>query len=304
MLQQKGKKKDGSVNGELKEAVSVVIPAYNEETSIALQVDAVHQIMKSTGRDYEVIVVNDGSTDETEKRVDTEKVKLISLPENRGYGAALKTGISEARNELIVMIDADGTYSCDAIPELLDSADGYDMVVGARVDGNINIPVLRRPAKWLLQKLASYLTGKAIPDLNSGLRVIRKPIVERYSRLLPSGFSFTSTITLACLCNDHPICYRPIPYHKRIGRSKIRPVDAYHFLLLIIRTIVYFNPLKVFLPLGALFFLGGLGKFIYDLFIGNLSESAVLGFVTSFLIWAVGLLSDQISKFGLGASSK
>jgi len=292
------------MNGELKEAVSVVIPAYNEEASIALQIDAVHQIMRSTGRDYEVIVVNDGSTDGTEKRVDKQRAKLISLPENRGYGAALKTGISEARNELIVMIDADGTYSCDAIPELLDNADGYDMVVGARIDGNINIPLLRRPAKWLLQKLASYLTGKAIPDLNSGLRVIRKPIVERYSRLLPSGFSFTSTITLACLCNNHPICYRPIPYHKRIGRSKIRPVDAYHFLLLIIRTIVYFNPLKVFLPLGLFFFCGGLGKLIYDVYIGNLSESAVLGFITAFLIWAVGLLSDQISKFGIGMGGR
>jgi glycosyltransferase involved in cell wall biosynthesis len=279
--------------------VSIVIPAYNEELSIASQIKAIHSIMRETKRAYEIIVVDDGSTDGTAREVAGQEARLVSVPRNRGYGATLKTGIARARSELIVITDADGTYPPSAIPALIEKADDYDMIVGARTSGKVQVPLVRKPAKWFLKTLASYLAGQKIADLNSGLRVMKKPIVTQFYNILPSGFSFTTTITLALLCNDYLIYYHPIEYHKRVGRSKIRPVDAYYFLLLILRTIVYFNPLKVFLPLGAVFFCGGLAKFIYDLFVGNLSESAVFAFLGAFIIWAIGLLSDQIAKFGL-----
>ena len=173
------------------------------------------------------------------------------------------------------------------------------MAVGARIGEHVAIPLARRPAKWFLGRLASYLAGRDIPDLNSGLRVMRKPLVKRFEHLLPSGFSFTTTITLASLCSGSLVRYSPIDYHERIGESKIRPTHAVEFLLLILRTIVYFNPLKVFLPAGGVFFVGGFAKFVYDLTLGNFSETALLGFLGAAILWAVGLLSDQISRIAL-----
>jgi glycosyltransferase involved in cell wall biosynthesis len=281
--------------------VSIVIPAFNEEESISYQIEALKRVADSHGIEYELIVVDDGSEDNTADKATDNGVRVLHHPENRGYGAALKTGIGASKYDTIVILDADGTYPAEAIPKLLEKADEYDMVVGARIDGNVHIPFARKPAKWFLTKLAVYLAGQSIPDLNSGLRVMKKSVIERFYSILPSGFSFTTTITLAFITNDYPIYYYPIEYRPRIGRSKIRPVDAYHFLLLILRTIVYFNPLKVFLPLGGMLFLMGLVKFVYDLFLGNLSESAVLGFLGAFIIWAIGLLSDQISRIGFGS---
>jgi glycosyltransferase involved in cell wall biosynthesis len=280
--------------------VSIIIPAYNEEKSISDQVAKVKAVMDKTDWRYNVIVVDDGSTDDTAEVAAELPVDLIRLPRNSGYGAALKTGTEAAAAEYIVFIDADGTYPADAIPALLSKMSEYDMAVGARIGENTHIPLVRKPAKWFLQKLASYLAGQNIPDLNSGLRVIKKPLLEKFSNILPSGFSLTTTITLALLCNNYFVYYHPIDYFKRVGESKIRPVEAYNFFLLILRTIVYFNPLKVFLPLGAVFFLAGSIKLIYDIFKDNLSESAVMGILSAFIIWAIGLLSDQISKLGIG----
>lgn len=283
--------------------VSVVIPAYNEEDSIVAQIRAIHGVMQKTEKSYEIIVVDDGSTDDTAKKVADEQARLLSLPQNRGYGAALKAGIKEAQSEIIVIIDSDRTYPCTAIPELLAKAHENDMVVGARIGKNVSIPLARRPAKWFLNVLANYLSGKHIPDLNSGLRVLKKSLVERYSHLLPSGFSFTTTITLAMLCNEHQVLYLPIDYYPRVGRSKIRPIHTYYFLMLIIRTIVYFNPLKVFLPLGGIFFFAGIAKFIYDIIQWNLSESLLMGMLCMLaagVIWSIGLLADLITKVGLG----
>lgn len=279
--------------------VSVILPAYNEEKAVGAQVAAIHDVFSRRETEYEVIVVDGGSEDRTAEEAVRASARVLRHPINRGYGAALKTGIRAARHATIVIIDADGTYPADAIPGLLADAEGYDMVVGARTGTSVRAPLVRRPAKWVLRTLASYLAGESIPDLNSGLRVVKKSVVEEFEYVLPSGFSFTTTITLALLCNDYLVCYHPIDYHDRVGESKIRPVDAYHFLLLIIRTIVYFNPLKVFLPLGAALFLAGVCKFVYDLFIGNLSESAVLAFLGASVIWAIGLLSDQIARVGL-----
>lgn len=295
--------KCNSINHMVSEVnVSIIIPTYNEEKSIAAQIKYVHSAMGQTDWNYEVIVVNDGSTDNTAERAAEQKVKLLSLPQNRGYGAALKAGIDKAHAELIVIIDADCTYPSTAIPVLLDKAHEYDMVVGARIGKNVNIPLVRKPSKWALNMLANFLSGKHIPDLNSGLRVLKKSVVKRFMYLLPSGFSFTTTITLALLCNDYQVLYHSVDYYRRHGRSKIRPTHSYHFLLLIIRTVICFNPLKVFLPLGGIFFIAGIVKFIYDITQRNLSESFLMGLLcmlTAGIIWSIGLLADLISRVGL-----
>jgi hypothetical protein len=170
------------------------------------------------------------------------------------------------------------------------------MVVGARTGDVVQVPFVRRPAKWFLNRLASYLAARDLPDINSGLRLMRKSLINRYEHLLPDGFSFTTTITLSSACNSHPLEYVPIDYHARLGQSKIRPRHAYDFTLLIVRTIVFFNPLKVFLPLGALMAVGALTKLVYDIWKDNLSESAVLGILGALIVWAVGLLADQNAR--------
>lgn len=278
------------------DAVSVVIPAFNEADHVAGQVTAVDEVLRTTGWDYEIIVVDDGSTDGTAAAAASAGVRVIRTRRNRGYGAALKRGIAAASFDWILITDADGTYPAAEIPTLLERGAQADMVVGARTGANVNIPLVRRPAKWFLRRLAGYLAGQQLPDLNSGLRLIRKDLIERYAYLLPSGFSFTTTITLAAACNEYVVEYVPIDYHARLGQSKIRPRHAYDFLLLILRTIVFFNPLKVFIPLGGILVLGGITKFIYDVFLDNLSESAVLLLLGAMIMWAVGLLADQNAR--------
>jgi hypothetical protein len=160
----------------------------------------------------------------------------------------LKLGVHAAKHPWILITDADGTYPTDAIPGLLARGEFNSMVVGARTGQTVKIPLVRRPAKAFLRWLASYLAGQRLPDINSGLRLMRKDLVRRYEHLLPDGFSFTTTITLAAACNSHPVEYIPINYLARLGESKIRPRHAYDFTLLILRTIVFFNPLKFSSP--------------------------------------------------------
>lgn len=282
----------------LEHEVSIVIPAYNEAPHVAAQIRDVARIMESTGWRYEIILVDDGSTDGTaERAAETGRgIVVLRHRRNRGYGAALKSGIAAARFDWILITDADGTYPSAAIPELLAVTPGSDMVVGARIGASVKIPVERRAAKTLLRWLASYLAGRKLPDINSGLRVMRKDLVTRYTHLLPSGFSFTTTITLASVCDDYHVEYVPIDYHARLGTSKIRPRHAYDFTILILRTIVVFNPLKVFIPAGALLALAGLAKFVYDVTRDNFSESAVLALLGALIVWSVGLLADQNAR--------
>jgi len=279
------------------EPFTVVIPAFNEEAGIQPVIRELQQGLADY--DFELIVVDDGSEDHTAELAREAGATVLSQPVNRGYGAALKTGIRKASHDNIVIIDADGTYPVEAIPSLVSGLTEYEMVVGARIGANISIPLIRKPAKRVLQWLASYLAGRKIPDLNSGLRAMRRDLVLQHAFLLPSGFSFTTTITLAALCRDHLVDYQKIDYRARVGKSKIRPHHAFDFLILILRTIVYFNPLKVFLPIGAVFIFTGVLKTIYDIWIGDLSESAIFAFLAGGLVWVVGLLSDQISRLGI-----
>ncbi len=284
---------------ELARAVSVVMPAFNEAEHVAAEIDAVTAALEGTGWQFEVIVVDDGSEDATAQRAADAGARVLRHRHNQGYGAALKRGVGAAEHDWILITDADGTYPAEEIPGLLARADRAEMVVGARTGDAVSVPLARRPAKWFLRRLASYLAGRKLPDLNSGLRLMRRDLVLRYEHLLPTGFSFTTTITLAAACNGHDVEYVPINYRRRLGESKIRPWHAYDFTLLILRTIVFFNPLKVFIPLGGLLAVGGLAKFVYDLTRNNLSESAVLAFLGALIIWAVGLLADQNARIAL-----
>lgn len=282
----------------LQREVSVIIPAYDEAAHVASQIRDVRDVMENSGWRYEIIVVDDGSTDGTGEQAAQADAgaSVLRHRRNRGYGTALKSGIHASRYDWILITDADGTYPSSAIPALLAAADGADMVVGARTGASVRIPVERRAAKSFLRWLASYLAGTDLPDINSGLRLMRKDLVARYEHLLPSGFSFTTTITLAAACNDHQVEYVPIDYHARLGKSKLRPRQAYDFTILILRTIVFFNPLKVFIPFGVILALAGLAKFAYDITLNNLSESAVLALLGALIVWSVGLLADQNAR--------
>jgi len=283
-----------------KKQVSVIIPAYNEEEGIAASLDNLLATMKSTDLEFEVIVVDDGSKDKTVEAVskfDAKDVRLIRHEENRGYGAALKTGIEQAKYNLIAITDADGTYPVNCLPELVGwMGDGYDMAVGARTGKRVRIPFMRRLPKIILNKYANYLINYKIPDLNSGLRVFRKDLYRKFRNLLPDGFSFTSTITLALLSNSYRVKYIPIDYYKREGKSKIKPVrDTINFFTLVSRISLYFGPLRIFMPLTlALLGLGVilLGNDVF--FADNISDKTILTFFLGMQFGLIGLLADII----------
>lgn len=282
------------------EGVSIVVPVYNEEGGISSLVEQLLAGMPRVGAPFELVVVDDGSTDRTREKLlpHAEKVRVVAHEENRGYGAALKSGIHAARYPVVLIIDADGTYPTEEIPRLLgELREGVEMVVGARTGPDVAVPMVRKPAKWLLKRLAEYLSERRIPDLNSGLRAFRRETALRYLHILPNRFSFTTTITLAFLSDGLGIRFIPINYHKRIGRSKVGPSEALNFLILIIRTITYFNPLRIFLPASLFFLLLTVGRLTYDVFIQeNLTDSSIILFVGTFLTAAIGILADLIVR--------
>lgn len=279
------------------EPISIVIPAYNEAAAIAETVREIRRVLVESGIEGEIVIVDDGSTDNTSEMVAGTDARLIRHPHNRGYGASLKTGIRQAQNDVIVIIDADGTYPIDAIPALAEKMSAYDMVVGARTGATVQVPMLRRPAKWMLNRLANYLSGVEIPDLNSGLRAFRKNVAIGFFRLLPSGFSFTTSITLAMLTNDYNVLYIPVNYYKRVGKSKIRPLqDTINFFSLVVRMVLSYRPLRVFIPMIAVLSAVSLAKAIYDItaYDWHFATSTVILFTLTFQIIVLGLIADLV----------
>jgi glycosyltransferase involved in cell wall biosynthesis len=276
-------------------AITVLIPAFNEEESIAATVEAIRKFEQHV-RALELIVINDGSTDRTGEIARTLPVTLVEHEINAGYGAALKSGLRRATHDYILIADADGTYPLEDIPRLLAEAPNFAMVVGARTGAIVQVPPLRKPGKWIITRLAEYLSNRKIPDLNSGFRIFRTDVAMRFLALYPDGFSFTTTITLAMLTNHYQVKFIPINYHKRVGKSSIKPLrDFTNFTILIIRICAYFKPLNVFVPPALLLIVLGILKGAIDY--GHEHHLGLLGVVlamTGVQMLFIGLLADLI----------
>lgn len=285
--------------------LSLVVPVYNERDGIGGTIAELERLLKDVDFPFEVLMVDDGSSDGTGEVIDgliagDSQIKVIKHPRNRGYGAALKTGIRASQYDYIAITDADRTYPNERIAEFYKRTreTDLDMLVGARVGANANIPLIRRPAKRTLNLLANYLAEYPIPDLNSGMRIMRKTVIERFVNILPEGFSFTTTITLAMLTNGYAVEYEPIAYHHRAGSSKIRPVyDTLNFVQLIVRTTMLFRPLKVFLPMSLALFAVSILMLLYRVFVDQaFSVSATIFFIGAVQLLAIGMVADLIDR--------
>jgi len=303
-----GPARDGGPHAvQTKPYVTVVLPCYNEQDHVLAEIDRISQALDASGYSYELMAIDDKSTDQTLARLREAaarypKLRVVAFRRNGGSGTARRIGTTDARGEIVVWTDADMTYPNERIPELvryLDDNPGVDQVVGARTSEQGTHKLLRVPAKWTIRKFAEWLSGSKIPDLNSGLRAFRREVSLPYLRLLPPGFSCVTTITLSFLSNQHTVDYLPISYAQRAGQSKFHPLkDAYRYILQVLRMVMYFNPLKVLMP-AALWLCGiGFVKGIFDVvrFHYHLSTNTVLLFVTGLIIGAVALLADLIVR--------
>lgn len=287
--------------------ISVVLPCHNEEDSVGPEIARIHAALEHSGHSFELLVVDDASTDTTltrahEAAAEHPRVRVITFSHNGGVGTARRIATRQARGEIVVWTDADMTYPNERIPELvaiLDEDASVDQVVGARRRESGSARLLRVPMKWGVRKLAEFLTNSAIPDLNSGLRAFRREVALPYLPLLPPGFSCVSTLTLAFLSNQHPIQYVPIDYAQRSGSSKFHFLsDAYRYILQVLRMVMYFNPLKVLMP-PALLLLGlGVAKGVYDVFSISfyIRNNTLMLLLTGLLIASFALLADLIVR--------
>ena len=283
---------------------SLVLPVFNEQEIVEKAIDEIVQINLDNKSIFEIIIVDDGSNDSTKSILEkynlNQNIKIIYHNRNYGYGRALKTGIKNANTENIFITDIDGTYPNNKIVDFYSkySENKYDMLVGARDPKSKNISLLRKLPKYFINKLANYLVEHKIPDLNSGFRIFKKELFEKYENILPDGFSFTSTITLSFISDYKSVSYEEIYYEKRVGKSKIHPIkDTINFIILILKVIIYFNPLKVFMPLSIMTFLIGLILFLLRMIMGGqflVTSIILIFFATNFLF--LGLIADLINK--------
>jgi glycosyltransferase involved in cell wall biosynthesis len=280
----------------LNEPVSVVVPCFNEEATVVGVVEELSAALKAAGVRREIIVVDDGSTDATPLRLSRSGLpdKVIRHRLNRGYGAAIKAGIRAASHERVLIVDADGQHSPDSVLALLEECEDCDMVIGARRGQKSHR--WRVPGKMLLRVVCEMLVGERIPDINSGLRLVRRSEALRHIHLCSDQFSFSTSITLAFLSDRLAVRYVPVDVRPRLGgESRIRLTTGLATFMLILRTIGTFNPLKVFMPPAILFFLTGMFMLVWGLLIRNISDIAVLCLLTSFLLFCFGLLADQLA---------
>jgi len=273
--------------------LSIVIPAKNEATSIGKVVVAAREAWP----DAEVIVVNDGSTDDTGEVAAAAGANLVTHPESLGNGAAVKAGARVAQGDIIAFMDGDGQHDPKELGGLLQKLDeGYDMAVGARDSGS-HANVGRLFANGLYNGIASLLTGRRIPDLTSGFRVARARLFKEFLYLLPNGFSYPTTITMAFLRSGYPVTFEPIKAAKRVGKSHIRPIhDGVRFFAIIFKIATLYSPLKIFLPISAFFFIAGAAYYGYTyVTIGRFTNMSMLVFSASVIVFLIGLISEQIT---------
>ena len=274
-------------------SLSIVIPAKNESGAIGKVVAGAVEKYP----DAEVIVVDDGSTDDTASVAENAGAKVVRHPESLGNGAAVKSGARAAQGEIIAFMDGDGQHDANEFGPLLEKLDeGYDMIIGARDSGS-HASVGRLYANGIYNVVASWLTGRRVPDLTSGFRVARASLFKRFLYLLPNGFSYPTTITMAFLRSGYPIRFESIPVAKRIGKSHIRPIrDGVRFMVIIFKIATLYSPLKIFLPISATFFATGVGYYAYTyITTARFTNMSMLLFSAAVIVFLIGLISEQIT---------
>jgi glycosyltransferase involved in cell wall biosynthesis len=283
--------------------VSVVIPAYNEEQAIRQVVSDVRQVLTSCGHEHEILVISDGSTDQTAAEATAGGATVLERPYNIGNGAAVKHGIRQASGDVILLMDGDGQHNPADIPRLLQQIDRYEMVVGARV-AESDTELHRDMANGLYNRLASYVVGYKVKDLTSGFRAIKAKVAKKIVYLLPNGFSYPSTSTVVLFRSGYSVSYVPIKTAARLGQSKIRLLrDGLGFLFILLRIAVMFVPMRIFLPLSAVIFFPGFFYAIYRLALGrSWTLPIVISITAGLVIFALGLISAQISLLRMDRS--
>jgi glycosyltransferase involved in cell wall biosynthesis len=273
-------------------SVTIVIPALNEAGAIA------DVVAKLTARypEYEILVIDDGSTDSTGELAAAAGARVVRHDWNRGYGSSLKTGCRMARGEIVVCFDGDGQHDAEDVARLVAEIGPYDMVVGTR-GRDSHAPLLRRPGKFIMCTFADFLAGTRIPDVNSGLRAFKREVILRYLHLMPSGFSFSTTSTFAMLKSGRPVKWLPITVKKRVGTSSVSQVrHGLQTLLLMLRLTTLFEPLRVFLPVSGLFLLVALGFLAANLYMGHaVPQTSVIMSVSCVMVFLMGLVMDQVA---------
>jgi glycosyltransferase involved in cell wall biosynthesis len=277
-----------------KNSLSIVLPAKNESNSLKTLIPQLRLIAPSA----EILVINDGSTDDTAGIAKEAGAKVITHPYSQGNGAAIKTGARNATGEIIVFMDADGQHDPEDIPILLNKLEeGYDMVVGARSTGtHASLP--KRFANSFYNRLASLMTGYKIEDLTCGYRAVRADKFRKFLYLLPNGFSYPTTSTMAFFRSGFPVAYIPIHAGKREGKSHIKIMkDGIRFFIIILRIGALFSPMRLFLPISAAIFAIGLLYYAYTFFtMGRFTNMSGVLFISSLLIFLIGIISEQISS--------
>ena len=274
---------------------TIIIPAYNEANGIKPGLDTIVQL--GLHEKYEVIYVDDGSTDETYDIIKAYPVKCIRHYINKGYGAALKTGIRKAKGDKVIILDSDGQHDPAEIGRIDEMLDVYDMVIGERNSDSFHVK-RRQAGKKLIRKIGEYLVEQKLPDYNSGFRGFDREIIKSILHLMPNGFSFSTTSTLAFLKDGYTIGTFPITVSERVGRpSSVKfTKDGTKTILLIMRIIMLFNPLKIFFPASIVFFLFGVTFGVYGYFLaGRFSNGAILLTMLGMFLFFIGLIADQVS---------
>ena len=280
--------------------ISVVLPVYNEKGHLRAEIDRIRAALEASRYSFELIVVDDGSSDGSEKELpNIPGITLITHGKNQGSGAARRTGTTAARGRVVVWTDVDMTYPNNLIPELVDSMQGFDHIVGWRQTEEGTLKWLRTPAKWVIRKLASFLSETDIKDLNSGLRAFRRDVAMQYVHELPKGFSCVTTLTMSFLGNGYSVGFFPIEYFPRAGRSKFHWLkDTRRYILQVIRMTLSYNPLKVFLPIGLTLLALGFVKLGLDWAQRDfrLAANTLLIFFAALQVITVGLLADLVVR--------
>lgn len=285
-------------------AYSAIIPAFEERDVIALTVTSLRAEFSRLGRESEIIVVDDGSNDGTAEAASAAGAKVVRNPINSGYGFSLKRGLAEAHHPDIAIIDADGTYPIDRLGDLIQEYErGYDMVVARRTGKEYRRGLLKYPARIIFTALAEFAVGRRIPDINSGYRLFKKSVTERFHEDLCNGFSFTTTITLLSMLQGYFVSYVPVPYHPRIGVSKVRHFrDTFRVLQIIVQAILLYNPIKLFLLLSTASAIAALIGLIVAGSVGHWSDGSIFAaiFLTASIVtFALGLVADVLAKLRL-----